>query len=278
MDARTPDGPGVVLPHIDTTKPNVARLYDLFLGGKDGYEADREIYRRTLEIDPEAPLLAQSLRKWLIRVVRYLSGTVGLDQFLDCGSGLPTSENTHQVAQRMNSEATVVYVDNDPVVIAHGRALLADNEQTHFVPTDLRRPEELFAHPVVQRYLDLNRPLALIQCSTIHHIEDHENPKDLMARYIDALPSGSYLALSHFCDPADGSKQSELARVMEANLRDAVGSGRCRTYDEIRSFFGDMELIEPGLVRAVDWWPDGPRTKPLPDILYIGYGAVARKP
>jgi S-adenosyl methyltransferase len=223
-------------------------------------------------------LLARSLRQWLIRAVRFLAGGAGIDQFLDCGSGLPTSENTHQVAQRINPDTTVVYVDNDPMVIAHGRALLEENDRTHFIAADLRDPEVLFEPPTVTRYLDLTRPLALMQCGTIHHVQDDENPYDLMARHIERLPSGSYVALCHFCDPADGSEIAELARVMEANLRAAVGSGRCRTFAEIEALFQGLELVEPGLVRAVDRWPDGPRIKQLADMPHLGYGAVARKP
>jgi hypothetical protein len=267
-----------VPPFVDTSKPSVARVYDVFLGGKDNYEVDREFYRRTLEINPQVPLLARAFRQWLVRVVRFLASGPGIDQILDCGSGLPTADNTHQVAQRIGPETTVVYVDNDPMVIAHGRALLEENERTHFVAGDLRDPEALFAHPTVTKHLDLSRPLALIQCATLHHVEDEDNPRDLMARYIEALPSGSYVAVSHFHDPADGSEMSELAQAMEANLRSAIGSGRCRTYAQIESLFGGLELVEPGLVPAVDWWPDGPRLQPPAAVEYIAYGAVARKP
>jgi S-adenosyl methyltransferase len=267
-----------VTPRIDTTRPSVARVYDMFLGGKDHYEVDREVYRRTMEIEPSTPLLARAMRQWLIRVVRYLSDRANIDQFLDCGSGLPTAENTHQVAQRVNAEATVVYVDNDPMVIAHGRALLEENDRTHFLAGDLRDPEALFAHPTVTRYLDFDRPLALMQCGTIHHLEDSDNPRELMARYIERLPSGSFVALSHFCDPADGSETSALAKVLEANLRAAVGSGRCRTPAQIESLLDGLELLEPGVVPVGEWWPDGPRLKPLAAVDRIGYGAVGRKP
>ncbi|MFD1049224.1 SAM-dependent methyltransferase, partial [Kibdelosporangium lantanae] len=120
-------------PVIDTTRPSVARVYDLFLGGKDNYDVDREVYRRTMEICPEVPLLSRAFRRWLVRVVRFLAGIAEIDQILDCGSGLPTAENTHQVAQRVRPETTVVYVDNDPIVNAYGRALLEENDRTHFV-------------------------------------------------------------------------------------------------------------------------------------------------
>jgi hypothetical protein len=214
----------------------------------------------------------------LIRVVRYLAATARIDQFLDCGSGLPAAENTHQVAQRANAEATVVYVDNDPMVIAHGQALLQENDHTHFLAADLRDPDALFAHPTVARCLNLDRPLALMQCGTIHHLEDTDDPRGLMERYLERLPSGSFVALSHFCDPSDGSEVSDLAKRMEANLREAVGSGRCRTPAEMRSFVGDLDIIEPGLVPVDDWWPDGPRLRPVTTVDRIGYGVLARKP
>jgi SAM-dependent methyltransferase len=267
-----------VPPLIDTTKPSVARVYDMFLGGKDHYEVDREVYRRTMLISPEVPLLTQAFRRWLVRVVRFLSAGAEIDQILDCGSGLPTAENTHQVAQRIRPETTVVYVDNDPIVVAHGRALLEENDRTHFIDADLRDVDALMAHPTVTRYLDLSRPLALMQCGTLHHVGDEDNPVELMERYIEALPSGSYVAISHFFDPADGSDMSELARKLEVNLRNAVGSGWCRTYAEIEALFCGLELVEPGLVPASEWWPEGPRIRPVSVVENIAYGAVARKP
>jgi S-adenosyl methyltransferase len=267
-----------VPPFVDTTKPSIARVYDMFLGGKDHYEVDREVYRRTVEINPEVPLMAQAFRQWLVRVVRFLASDPGIDQFLDCGSGLPTAENTHQVAQRIRPGTTVVYVDNDPMVVAHGRALLAENDRTHFVDGDLRDPEKLLAHPTVTHNLDWSRPIGLMQCGTLHHVGAEDNPNGLMERYIEALPSGSYVAVSHFFDPADGTELSELASALAVNLRNAVGSGWCRTYSQIESLFCGLELVEPGLVPAADWWPDGPRTRPLADVERVAYGAVARKP
>ncbi|MEV4313652.1 SAM-dependent methyltransferase [Actinocrispum sp. NPDC049592] len=266
------------LPEVDPTRPSIARVYDAFLGGKDNYEVDREVYRQALAIDPDAPLAARDLRDWLVRVVRFLAGTAGIDQFLDCGSGLPTAQNVHQVAQRTNPDVTVVYVDNDPVVAAHGRALLAENQSTHFLFADLRRPAEILQHPVVTKVLDFDRPLALMQCATIHHVLDEEGPAELMRAYIDALPSGSYVALSHFLDPGEGSEYRSLARRLEENLRRSVGSGECRTHERILSFLDGLEPIEPGLVPVVDWWPDGPPMKPLAPVQRLIAGAVARKP
>ncbi|MET0135050.1 MAG: SAM-dependent methyltransferase [Kibdelosporangium sp.] len=265
------------LPQVDPTRPSIARVYDAFLGGKDNYEVDREVYRQAIAIDPDAPLAARDLRNWLIRVVRFLVGAAGIDQFLDCGSGLPTAENVHQAAQRVNPDVTVVYVDKDPIVAAHGRALLAENPRTHFVFADLRRPGQLLAHPVVTKYLDFDRPMALMQCATLHHVRNEERPAELMRTYMDALPSGSYVALSHFLDPGEGSQHRALARQLEDNLRRTVGSGECRTHEEILSLLDGLELVAPGLVPVVGWWPDGPRLRPLAAVQRLVVGVVARK-
>ncbi|MCI2415940.1 SAM-dependent methyltransferase [Saccharopolyspora sp. K220] len=259
--------------------PSIARVYDAFVGGKDNYEVDRALYRQVLEFAPEAPAFAREHRDWLIRVVRFLAGTAGIDQFLDCGSGLPTAENTHQVAQRVNSEARVVYVDNDPVVQAHGRALLEENDRTRFVAGDLTDPAALLADPMVRGHLDFNRPLALIQCSTIHHVPDSQDPNGIMVAYIDALPSGSYVALTHWYDPADGSGVSATARrIQDLFNNGGLGSATFRSRAQIESLFTGLELLEPGLTRIADWWPSGPRLKPLADIDDIVLGGVGRKP
>jgi SAM-dependent methyltransferase len=142
----------------------VARVYDLVLGGKDNFAVDSQMYERLTEIAPELPPALRGNRDWLARVVRWLAHDAGIDQFLDCGSGLPTAENTHDVAQRVNPDATVVYVDNDPAVVAHGRALLEENDRTHFVAADVTRPHEVLEHPDLTRHLDLTRPVAVIHC------------------------------------------------------------------------------------------------------------------
>jgi hypothetical protein len=264
---------------IDTSKASIARVYDAFLGGKDNYEVDREVVRAILEISPDSPAVAREFRDALVRMVRFLVASAGIDQFLDCGSGLPTAENTHQVAQRINSEATVVYFDNDPIVAAHGRALLEDNDRTHFGVADLRQPEEVLRHPAVTRHLDFARPLALMQCGTMHHLEDSERPDQIMARYIEALPSGSYVAISHFYDPADGSPISELAREAERRFQaSSMGTGRYRTMTEIAAYLDGLELVEPGLVPNFVWWPDGPWISPIPDLARCTLVGLARKP
>ncbi len=265
-------------PTIDTSRPSVARVYDALVGGKDNYEVDRAVLREVLEVAPEAQITAKEHREWLSRVVRLLTERFGIDQFLDCGSGLPTAENTHEIAQRSNPEANVVYVDNDPVVEAHGRALLEDNDRTHFVAEDLTKVHELLTGPTVTKYLDLSRPLGLIHCATLHHIDDLDEAREVMSAYVDALPSGSYVAITHQHDASDGSQQSRIARDLQEKFRGAVGSSRHRTREEIRSLLDGLELVEPGLSFLHDWWPDGPRLTPVPDVNYTVLGALARKP
>jgi hypothetical protein len=266
------------LPEIDPTVPSIARVYDAFLGGKDHYEVDRQVYQEILKIAPEAAYSGRECRAWLIRVVRFLAASAGIDQFLDVGSGLPTAENTHQAVQRINSEASVVYVDNDPIVAAHGRALLEENDRTHFVVGDLRYPAELLQDPVVTRYIDWTRPVALIQSNTVHHISDDHHPDEVMAHYIDALPSGSYVAISHLHNPDDGSTAAELAKESEAKYMAMMGTCHFRTREQITGYFTGLEMIEPGLAYLYQWWPDGPRLKDPADVDYLLLGGVARKP
>lgn len=262
---------------IDTSRPSVARVYDCFLGGKDNYEIDRQLFQRVDAVAPQMKLLARAARGWLVRVTRFLAGEARIGQFLDLGAGLPATENTHQAAQRTNRDARVVYVDNDPVVAAHGRAVLEENDRTHLVMADLTEPDEIFANPEITRHLDLTRPLALIHSNTIHHVSDAERPAEIMRRYVELLPSGSYLALSHFTDPRDGGQGSELARFVEdAFVRGGIGSGYFRTREQIEEYFTGLELVEPGLVPLNDWWPDGPLL-PRSCADPVALGGVARK-
>ncbi|GAA4885093.1 SAM-dependent methyltransferase [Saccharopolyspora cebuensis] len=264
-------------PTIDTTKPSIARVYDAFVGGKDNFEADREVYHQVLRLAPEAAEVGRECRAWLIRVVRFLAGHAEIDQFLDLGSGLPTAENTHQAAQRLNCEARVVYVDNDPSVAAHGRALLEENENTRFAVADLRNPEEILADPVVTRHLDFDRPIGLIQCNTLHHVTDDERPADLMRTYVDALAPGSFVAISHLHNPGDGSRRAELAAESQEKFNALMGSCYYRSREAIEAMFHELELIEPGLVHPFQWWPDGPRLTPASDGAHLLLGGVAVK-
>jgi hypothetical protein len=269
---------GVQPVHIDTTKASVARVYDAVLNGKDNYAIDREVVRQLRQVAPEMSLMAWDNRSFLIRVTRFIARETGITQFLDCGSGLPTAENTHQVAQRIQPDSRVVYVDNDPVVLAHGRALLEENEQTHFSAADIFKPREIINDEVVRKYLNFSEPIALFQIGTLPFYNDERSPQSIMAEYIEALPSGSYVAISHFIDP-ETSELSEFARRLEqAFLRSPMGRGVFRTRTEIECMLAGLELLDPGLVLCADWWPDGPRVKPLDTVQNCIVGAVGRKP
>lgn len=264
-------------PRIDTSRPSIARVYDAFVGGKDNFEVDREVYRTILEVAPEAAEVGRQCRAWLIRVVRFLTGQAGIDQFLDLGSGLPTAENTHQAAQRLDSDAQVVYVDNDPAVAAHGRALLEENDRTHFAVADLRQPEEILAQPTVTRNIDLSRPVGLIQCNTLHHLTDADDPVDVMRRYLAALAPGSFVAISHLHNPGDDSERAELAEESQRRFNTMMASCFYRSRDEIQSMFDGLEMIEPGLTHLHEWWPDGPQLGQPSHSDHLLLGGVARK-
>jgi len=268
---RTPVG-------VDPTRASIARVYDAFLNGKDNYEIDRAVLKQVQEHMPSAQELAFENRGFLIRVCRFLATQTDIDQFLDLGSGLPTAENVHQVVQRVRPDARVNYVDNDPVVLAHGRALLEENENCRFVAADIFDPKTILENEEIRHFIDFSKPLGLFHMGTLHHYNGpREAPKDIMRQYIDALPSGSFVAVSHFLDPQN--EYSSTARdAEEAFLHSPMGSGTFRTHDELLELFPGLELVEPGLVRCADWWPDGPQLKPLTAAQRCIAGAVGRKP
>jgi hypothetical protein len=276
-DARLPDD--AVPTRIDPAKASIARVYDAALNGRDNYEVDREVLRRVQQVAPEIAQTALDNRRFLIRVTRFIAGQTGITQFLDCGSGLPAAENTHQVAQRIQPDAHVVYVDNDPVVLAHSRALLHENDQTHFCAADIFQPHQVINDEVVRTHLDFSQPIALFQLGTLHHYNGERSVQSIMAEYIDALPSGSYVAITHFLDP-ETTPESELSRrIEEALLRSPLGGGLWfRTRAEIEGMLPGLELIDPGLIPCTNWRPDRPRTTPLDPVQHCLVAAVGRKP
>ena len=270
---------GLVAHGIDTTRPSVARVYDYFLGGKDNYEPDRELYRQIMKIAPEAPEWARANRRWLKDVVTWLAEERGIRRFIDAGSGLPTAENTHQIAQRANLSCSVVYVDNDPSVVAHGRALLLDNDRTQFVAADLTKPDEVLADPAIVDLLAPGEPVALVMALMLHHIADYEQTLEISRQYVDALPPGSYLAITHACNPGDGGAVDVLVTELAEKIKPAFPTLAFRTVEQISSLFGDMEILEPGVVRLVDWHVPGGRIdeEPEPGVRDAIYGGVGRK-
>jgi len=263
---------------VDPTRASIARVYDAFLLGKDNYEIDREVLHKVQKAAPEAQDLAFENRGFLIRACRFLASQTGITQFLDCGSGLPTAENTHQVVQRINPDIKVVYIDNDPVVLAHGRALLEENENTHFVAEDIFEPQRILENEVVRQHIDFSEPIAFLQLGTLHHFNGpSERPAEIMKEYVDALPSGSFVGLSHFFDPEN--EDSATARRMEDFfVHSPMGSGTFRTQKEIEDLFPGLDMVPPGVVRCADWWPDGPRLKELNVAQRTIAGGIGRKP
>ncbi|ASR39001.1 hypothetical protein BAY61_05765 [Prauserella marina] len=268
---------------LDPARPSIARVYDGFLGGKNYYEVDRQVMVKINQVVPEAVHIARGNRGFLNRACRFLADQAGIDQYLDCGSGLPTAENTHQIVQRANKQARVVYVDNDPVVLAHGRALLEENDNVHMVAADIFRPADVLNNEVVRRHLDFSQPMVLLQVGTLHHLEGDGGP-EVMREYVDALPSGSYVVFSHFLDPEVPELTAIAKRIEDILVHGPMGAGRFRTRAEIAGMLEGLELVkpnavsEPGLVVCDEWWPDGPKLAPVSEAARCIAGAVGRKP
>jgi hypothetical protein len=259
---------------VQTPPPNIARVYDYLLGGKDNYASDRQLGNRIREALPQVHLGVEQQRAVLRRAVEYLVREAGLRQLLDIGSGLPTAENVHQVAQRIDPATRVVYVDNDPVVLAHARALLADTKKTIVVKGDLLRPAELLADPALREHLDLTQPVGLLLCGILHYVLDEEDPYGVVHTLVDALPSGSYVFVHHLTAAGDAD-----AAEAEAALRQGVGRGQFRTFEEVATFLDGLNLVEPGVVAVPEWRPDAD-TPSLTDnpVLRLAAVGIGRKP
>ncbi|MGV9701112.1 SAM-dependent methyltransferase [Streptomyces sp. NPDC003483] len=236
---------------IDPAKPSIARVYDYLLGGKDNYAVDREIgdvFKRDL---PGSVAIAFANRAALTRAVREIAKTTGIRQFIDLGSGLPTADNVHQVAQRHAPESRVVYVDIDRQVLVHGRALLEKNDRTRVVAVDVRDPEGIRTHPDTQELIDFTRPVAVILSAILHHVNDDEDPAGIVRYWRDHVPSGSYFFISHF--RSGNNPETEEA---EKVLQQTFGRGRWRTDAEIAALLDGLEILDPGIVPASLWRPD----------------------
>ncbi|HEX6472663.1 MAG TPA: SAM-dependent methyltransferase [Streptosporangiaceae bacterium] len=268
-------------PGVDISRPSVARVYDCYLGGKDNFAVDREVVAQTKEIFPpdwDAARGGLDNRAFLRRVVRYLVVEAGIRQFIDFGSGLPSQGNVHEIAQDIAPQARVVYVDNDPIVLVHARALLGNTETTRVITADLRRPVDILTHPAVRDFVDLSRPLGLLLFAILHHINDADDPGDIAARLRSMMTPGSYLAISHFCNPgAAYPEDAARADMCEKIFNEKLGTGRWRTSDEISSYFGDLTMIEPGLVPLPEWRPELGDDLTVHPTYRLFLGGVARK-
>ena len=263
-------------PRIDTSKPHAARMYDYYLGGKDHFAVDRQTAERAMQSWPSVRVAVRENRAFLGRAVRYLVAEAGIRQFLDIGTGLPSANNVHEVAQAAAPQARVVYVDNDPIVLAHARALLTGSAagRTAYIEADLREPHEILADPATLATLDLSQPVALMLVAILHFLPDSEHPGDIVAALMDALPAGSFLVASHVTPEHDPDGVHGLERAYRA------GGVACqaRTADEFADLaFGGLEMVAPGLVLVSEWRPDADGPRPLAAEV-SWYGAVAHKP
>jgi SAM-dependent methyltransferase len=253
---------------VRTDIPHPARVYDYLLGGKDNFAVDREAAEMSLKISPEIGYSARANRQFLVRAVRFLRDS-GIRQFLDVGTGLPTSPNTYEVAQDGHPDARVVYVDQDPVVVAHATALMATNQTTSVIHADLRNVEEVLS--ATARLLDFTKPVGLLFVACLHNIPDHDDPAGIVARYLTALAPGSYLVISHVTDELDPGRMHAI--TAEYAKRGTVFVGRSK--ESIQRMFNDAELVDPGVVLISYWRPDSGGPGYNADQVW-GYSGVAR--
>lgn len=263
--------PGQAPAGVETDRPSVARLYDFFLGGNHNYAADRELGRKLLQAEPNARHIVRENREFLGRAVSYLT-QAGIQQFIDLGSGIPTQENVHEIAQRGDSEARVIYVDNDPGVIAHSRHLLRGNPLASIIGADLRNPAAIVGHPEVGRLIDFSQPIGLLMVTVLHFVPDSQDPYGIVARFAEELAPGSFLAISH----ATRDSSPDTAGRVEELYQNAATSAHTRTAEEIGRFFDGFEMVEPGLVYLPQWRQDG-QVPDHPELAWF-YAGVGRKP
>jgi hypothetical protein len=235
---------------VDLTRPNAARVYDVYLGGAHNFEVDREFARQAKKLLPDVEAVARMNRRFLQRVVRELTAD-GVDQYLDLGSGIPTVGNVHEIAQGINPEAKVVYVDNESVAVAHSALILEDNDRATIVDADMRDPERVLNDPETVRLLDFDRPIAVIMCTILHFVSDEDDPYGIVGAYRDALAGGSYLAISH--GTTDNRPDLE---AFGDSYRKTANPVTLRPRDQVARFFDGFDLIEPGLVFTPQWRPE----------------------
>ncbi|MFF3227303.1 SAM-dependent methyltransferase [Nocardia suismassiliense] len=235
---------------IDQSKPSIARVYDYLLDGKDNFAVDRAIGDHFKNNLPGSVAIAFTNRQALVRAVRDIARD-GVRQFIDLGSGLPTADNVHQVAHRYAPDARVIYVDNDPIVLAHGRALLATDADTTVFQADLRDPQSIREHSEVVHMIDFDQPVAVIFSAILHHLNDDEDPAAVVRYWSEQLTPDSLVYISHF--RSGGNRETAVA---EEKLQSTFGRGRWRTDQEIEALFGDLEILDPGIVPCAHWRPD----------------------
>jgi len=259
-------------PEIDANVAHIARVYDYWLGGKDHFAADRAVGDKVLEIHPETAASVRANRAFLARSVRYLTATEGIRQFLDIGTGLPSANNTHEVAQAAAPESRVVYVDNDPIVLAHARALLTSSPQgaTAYLDADIRDTDTILRGAA--QVLDFSQPVAVMLVAVLHMLRDEQDPHGIVTRLISAIPSGSFLVISHLASDVQPETMAEMGRRLNESMTQQF---TMRTRAGVTSFFDGLDLLAPGVVLTHQWRPDTPADSTTPGVLWAG---VARKP
>ncbi|WP_406313559.1 SAM-dependent methyltransferase [Streptosporangium sp. NBC_01639] len=250
---------------FDTAKPHPARVYDWMIGGSENFPADREAARRILELNPDSRRSFVENRRFLGRVVRHLVDQ-GVRQFLDIGAGLPAGGNVHEIAHAVAPDTRVVYVDHDEIVLAHARALMARSDRVRIVGGDATRPQEILDAPVVRDFIDWSQPVGLLMVALLHFVSDADDPARIVTTFRDALPAGSFLAISHGGVEGWEDRKEQIRKASQAYVR---------TRDEIAGLFAGFELLEPGLVDVAWWRPTDPGSGPAPTGLYGGVGRLA---
>jgi len=251
---------------------HVARVYDYLLGGKDNFAVDREAAEQAIRINPDIVPTARANRAFLVRTTSYLAGQAGIRQFLDIGTGMPTNNNIHEVAQSIAPESRIVYVDHDPIVLTHARALLNSVPEgvTDYIEADLREPGKILAEAA--QTLDFSRPVAIMLIAILHLVLDRDDPYDLVSRLVNAVVPGSYVVISHAASDIDtGAMISMANRLNELMAQQAVP----RTHREVAAFFAGLDLLEPGLVRIPEWRPASVSEAAVRAQMW---GAIGRKP
>lgn len=264
----------VLGPDLDVHRPNVARVYDCLLGGKNNFAADRRVAASLLEAVPGAAVSARENRAFLARAVRFLAEEAGICQFLDIGTGLPTAGSVHEIVQAGDPrQVRVVYADYDPVVVRYADALLGGSLTGAVVRADLRQPWDLFARPTVRTMINLAEPVAILLVAVLHFIEDHEDPWTIVNCYKDLMAPGSYLVITHVT--AD-HLSDDAARQAQAAYTGASAPGVARTREQIARFFGGLDTLPPGLVNVAAWRPNHIGPPPGPAVFYGGIGRKTR--
>ena len=257
---------------IDTSVAHVARVYDYWLGGKDNFAADRRAGEQAIQAYPDIVYSVRANRAFLARTVRYLAAEAGIRQFLDIGTGIPTANNTHEVAQSVAPGSDVVYVDNDPVVLTHARALLVSGEQgrTNYIDADLRDTRRILAEAALT--LDFSQPVAIMLMAILQHIDEAEDPNAIVSSLLAAVPPGSYLTISH---PAADLAAQQMAQMAERLNKLMAEKVTFRTRAQVAPFFEGLAMVEPGLVRVQEWRPDTEMEAKSPAALWGGMGRKA---